>query len=172
MIKLQAIGYLGTDAEVKNINGAYVISFRMAHTERFRDSSGTLRENTTWIQCDMWRRSIEATNVAQYLRKGKLVYVEGRPSVRGYINQVGVPVGALKLRVDRLELLGGPPSSESSLSESRESHQPNYQISEVKSSPFGSPYEESEDTHSSENSIDLDHTPPLGEEEPEDDLPF
>jgi len=166
MIKLQVIGRLGADAEVKNINGAYVISFRMAHTQRFRDNQGILRENTMWIQCDMWRRSIEGTNVAQYLTKGKLVYVEGRPFVRGYVNQAGVPVGALYLRVDRLELLGGVPASETSPSVSQRNT--DYQISELKPSPFGSPYE-GVDTI---DEMNLNETPPLGEEAFEDDLPF
>lgn len=174
MIKLQVIGRLGADAEVKNINGAYVISFRMAHTERFRDSSGTFRENTIWIQCDMWRKSVEGTNVAQYLTKGKLVYVEGRPSVRGYLNQAGIPSGALNLRVDRLELLGGSPSSDISDSGDEQYNQPRYKVSDVKPSPFGSPYhEDQEDSFSKDHDIDLNYTPPLGEEEEaEDELPF
>jgi len=44
MIKLQIVGNLGKDCITKEVNGKNVINFSVAHTERFKDSTGTQRE--------------------------------------------------------------------------------------------------------------------------------
>ncbi len=106
MIKLQIIGYLGADAIVKQINDRYVIEFNVAHTERFKGADGIQRERTIWVRCSYWRNK-EQLKVAEYLKKGKQVYVEGIPGTSAYINQEGNAVGRMECRVTRLELLGG-----------------------------------------------------------------
>ena len=108
MIKLQIIGYLGADAIVKQINDRYVIEFNVAHTERFRGADGIQRERTIWVRCNYWRNK-EQLKIAEYLKKGKQVYVEGIPGISAYINQEGDAVGRIECRVTRLELLGGGP---------------------------------------------------------------
>ena len=47
MIKLQVIGNLGKDCITNTVNGKSVINFSVAHTEKFRDSSGQQKEKTT-----------------------------------------------------------------------------------------------------------------------------
>ena len=103
MIKLQAIGNLGQDATTNQVNGQSVINFSVAHTEKWKDSSGTQRERTTWISCSYWTTS----NVAQYLKKGTSVFVEGIPEVKLYTPNGGSPQANLSLRVSTLQLLGG-----------------------------------------------------------------
>ncbi len=81
MIKLQIIGNLGKDCIVKEVNGKNVINFSVAHTERFKDSAGNPKERTTWVECAYWT---DRTAVAQYLKKGQMVYAEGSPEADPY----------------------------------------------------------------------------------------
>lgn len=108
MIKLQVIGNLGKDCIVKEVNGKTVINFSVAHSERFKDAQGNLKERTTWVECAYWT---DRTAVAQYLTKGKTVYVEGAPEADGYTNKDGQVAATLRLRVQNLQLLGGNDST-------------------------------------------------------------
>lgn len=143
MIKLQVIGNLGADCVQREINGKNVINFNVAHSEKFKDAAGNLVDRTTWVKCAYWT---DRTAVAQYLKKGKTVYVEGAPEAESYTNKDGQPVANLKLRVFNLQLLGG----------SGESNQP--------------------DSHnvSASSSATSDMNSPIASsvEEPADDLPF
>ena len=104
MIKLQIVGNLGGDCTLKEVNGKNVINFNVAHTEKFKDSQGNLKERTTWVNCAYWT---DRTALAQYLKKGKQVYVEGSPEAEAYTNKENQPAATLKLRVRDLQLLGG-----------------------------------------------------------------
>jgi len=79
MIKLQIIGNLGTDCTTNEVNGKTVINFPVAHSERYKDSQGNLVEKTTWVKCAYWT---DKTAIAQYLKKGQMVYAEGIPEAR------------------------------------------------------------------------------------------
>lgn len=103
MIKLQIIGRLGGDCTTNEVNGKTVINFSVANTEKFRTSAGVLQERTTWVRCAYWT---DRTAVANYLKKGQQVYVEGSPEVRAYKKQDGEPGASLDMRVMRVELLG------------------------------------------------------------------
>jgi single-strand DNA-binding protein len=107
MIKLQVIGNLGKDALVNNVNGKNVINFTVAHTERFKDAQGNVKDKTTWVDCAYWT---DRTAVAPYLKKGTQVYVEGQPDVRTYTTQDGRQGATLSLRVLSVQLLGSKSS--------------------------------------------------------------
>ncbi len=104
MIKLQIVGNLGADCIAKEVNGKNVINFNVAHTEKFKDGQGNLKEKTTWVNCAYWT---DRTAVAQYLKKGKQVYVEGWPEAEAYTNKENQPAATLRVRVKDLQLLGG-----------------------------------------------------------------
>lgn len=104
MIKLQIVGNLGADCIQKEVNGKNVINFNVAHTEKFKDGQGQLKEKTTWVNCAYWT---DRTAVAQYLKKGKQVYVEGSPEAEAYMSKDNQPAATLRLRVRDLQLLGG-----------------------------------------------------------------
>lgn len=103
MIKLQVIGNLGKDCMVNTVSGKNVINFTVAHTERYKDSTGNQREKTIWVECAYWT---DRTGIAPYLKKGTQVYVEGTPEVRTYTTQDGKNGAALTLRVASVQLLG------------------------------------------------------------------
>lgn len=104
MIKLQIIGNLGKDCVVNTVNGKNVINFTVAHTEKYRDSQGNNQEKTTWVDCAYWA---DKTGVAQYLTKGKQVYVEGQPEARAFQRNDGTAGASLSVRVREIQLLGG-----------------------------------------------------------------
>lgn len=106
MIKLQAIGNLGKDCVLNNVNGKSVINFSIAHTERFRDATGNQKDRTIWVECAYWT---DRTAVAPYLKKGTQVYVEGNPDVRTYQTNDGRQGASLSLRVTSIQLLGARP---------------------------------------------------------------
>jgi single-strand DNA-binding protein len=103
MIKLMVIGNLGKDCIVNTVNGKNVINFSVAHTEKFKDSSGSQREKTTWVECAYWT---DRTGISPYLKKGTQVYVEGTPDVRTYQTNDGKSGASLSLRVQSVQLLG------------------------------------------------------------------
>jgi single-strand DNA-binding protein len=104
MLKLQIIGNLGKDAEIRQANGKTVIGFNVAHTEKYKDAQGVLQSKTTWVACSYWT---ERTAVVPYLKKGTSVFVEGTPSVDTYQNQQNETVANLRLMVREIQLIGG-----------------------------------------------------------------
>jgi single-strand DNA-binding protein len=104
MIKLQIVGNLGKDCIVNEVNGKKVINFSVAHTERYKDSQGNQQERTTWVECAYWT---DRTAVADYLKKGKMVYAEGAPAADPYMNKENQAAATLRMRVLNIQLLGG-----------------------------------------------------------------
>lgn len=105
MLKTIVTGYIGKDAEIREVSNQHVISFSVAHTEKFKDRSGIQTERTTWVHCSYWRDSGQ-TSVAQYLKKGTRVLCEGTPSTRVFTGASGQPQASFDLRVAFLELQG------------------------------------------------------------------
>jgi single-strand DNA-binding protein len=104
MIKLQVIGNLGKDCVTNTVNGKTVMNFTVAHSEKFRDQQGNMKDKTIWVECAYWS---DRTGVAPYLKKGQKVYVEGQPEVKTYQKNDGTQGASLNLRVFSLELVGG-----------------------------------------------------------------
>jgi single-strand DNA-binding protein len=100
------IGHLGRDAEVRYTSGgAAVANFSMATTEVWTDRSGQRQERTEWHTVELWGKTAEA--LADYLVKGKQVYVSGRIQTDEYTDREGVKRRATKIRGERVVLLGG-----------------------------------------------------------------
>lgn len=107
MLRLTMHGTLGGDAEIRHLDGGRsVISFSVAHSDKWTDAQGNKQERTTWVKCSLWRKS-DQVGVAQYLTKGSKVYVEGNPSARAYMNNQGQPTASLEITVTNVELGGG-----------------------------------------------------------------
>jgi len=104
MIKLQIIGSLGKDCVTKEVNGKNVINFSVAHSEKWKDAQGELKEKTTWVEAAYWT---DKTGLVPYLTKGKLVYIEGTPEADAYLDKEGKAKGTLRLRVATVQLLSG-----------------------------------------------------------------
>ena len=75
--RVQLIGHLGKDPESKFIpSGKKVTHFSIAVTNRWKDKSGEMKEQTDWFNIEAWGRLGEICQ--EYLKKGSLIYLEGR----------------------------------------------------------------------------------------------
>jgi len=103
--KVILIGHLGRDAETKfTPGGAAVTRFSVATNRRWKDKdSGEWKEETDWSNVVLWR----SENLANYLTKGKQVYVEGRLQTRSYEDKDGKKVYATEVVAEDVILLGG-----------------------------------------------------------------
>lgn len=74
--KVILVGRLGKDPEIRSTpQGNTVAKFTLATDEKFTDRSGEKQERTEWHNIAAWGKLGEICG--QYLRKGKLVYIEG-----------------------------------------------------------------------------------------------
>jgi single-strand DNA-binding protein len=70
------VGRLGKDPEIRSLpSGTSVTKFSIATDEKFTDKSGQKQERTEWHNIVAWGKLAEICG--QYLRKGKLVYIDG-----------------------------------------------------------------------------------------------
>lgn len=106
MIKLEIVGNLGADAEIKEYNGNKFVSFRVAHSEKWVDQqTGAISTQTTWVSCSL---NGNGKGLTQYLKKGTKVFLRGTPNFVQYSSpkthkmEVGV-----NLFVKEIELCGG-----------------------------------------------------------------
>lgn len=80
MKKIVIIGNLGQDAKAKQTaSGKTFYTFDVAVTEKYSNQKGEEIEETMWFDC-----LTANTKIAQYLKKGKKVYVEGNPKINKY----------------------------------------------------------------------------------------
>lgn len=101
-----AIGHLGRDAEVRDVNDTKVISFSIATKKVWRSKDGQKQERTTWFRCSYF---VKEANVAQYMKKGNLVAITGELEERDFEDKNGVKHTVMEVRVDGLTLM---PSSD------------------------------------------------------------
>ncbi|MBM3761609.1 MAG: single-stranded DNA-binding protein [Acidobacteria bacterium] len=103
--KVILIGNLGKDAETKfTAQGTAVSKFSIATTRRVKDNStGDWKDETDWSNVVLFKNE----GVAQYLTKGKQVYVEGRLSNRSYDDKDGNKRYVTEVIAEEVMLLGG-----------------------------------------------------------------
>ncbi len=109
--KVILIGNLGRDPELRYTqSGQAVANFSLATTERFggRDG-GEQREQTEWHRIVTWGKTAE--NCAQYLSKGRSVYVEGRIQTRDWEDKDGNKRSTTEIVAQRVQFLGSGPRS-------------------------------------------------------------
>jgi single-strand DNA-binding protein len=86
--KVTLIGNLGGDPELKTLEGgATVARFSLATNENYKDKNGEWQTQTEWHNIVVWRD--QADRAAAQLKKGMMVYVEGKISYRKYQDQNG-----------------------------------------------------------------------------------
>lgn len=103
--KIQIIGRMGKDPEVRYMpNGDAVCNFSVATSEKRKDkATGEMKEETTWHRVSAWGRQAEI--VGEYLRKGSLVYVEGKMTARKYTDKDGAEKESHEIRMQDMKML-------------------------------------------------------------------
>ncbi|MGH7934589.1 MAG: single-stranded DNA-binding protein [Candidatus Binataceae bacterium] len=101
------VGNLGRDPEVRYLpSGQTVASFSLATSDSFTDRAGSRQERTDWHNIVVFGKQAELC--AQYLKKGRQVYVEGRISTRQYEAKDGTGKRyRTEIVAQRVQFLGG-----------------------------------------------------------------
>ncbi|HEZ7549721.1 TPA: single-stranded DNA-binding protein [Neisseria meningitidis] len=104
--KVILIGRLGRDPEVRYMpNGEAVCNFSVATSETWNDRNGQRVERTEWHNITMYRKLAEIAG--QYLKKGGLVYLEGRIQSRKYQGKDSIERTAYDIVANEMKMLGG-----------------------------------------------------------------
>lgn len=100
------IGRIGRDAQETHVGDKNVASFSVAHNQfAGTNEQGERQYNAIWFDCSIWRKG--KISLTEHLTTGKLVYIEGHPSVNSYTDKEGVLHSKIKIRVTKLDFLGG-----------------------------------------------------------------
>ena len=112
--KVTLIGRLGRNPETRYMpNGDAVCNFSVATDESRKDAQGNRQECTEWHNITMYRRLAEIA--AQYLKKGSLVYLEGKIQSRKYTGKDGVERTAYDIVANEMKMLGGGQDGQTAL---------------------------------------------------------
>lgn len=109
--KVILVGNLGADPETRYMpNGDAVANIRLATTESWKDkASGEKKEITEWHRVVFYRKLAEI--VAQYLKKGSAVYLEGRIRTRKWQDKEGQERYTTEIEATEMQMLGGRSSA-------------------------------------------------------------
>ncbi len=103
--KVILIGNLGKDPELRYApSGSAVASFSLATSEQWKDQEGNPQERTSWHNIVAWGKLAEIA--AEYLKKGRKVYIEGRLQYRDYEGKDGNKRYVTEIVVSDLVMLG------------------------------------------------------------------
>jgi len=103
--KVILIGRLGRDPELRyTADGTPVATFTMATTETRKNKDGTKSERTEWHRIVAWRKLGEVAG--EYLKKGRLVYVEGSIQSREFEGRDGVKRKTFEIVASAMKMLG------------------------------------------------------------------
>ena len=106
------IGNLTKDPELRYTpSGTPVANLRLAVNSSFKDQSGQRKEETCFVTIVVWSRQAELCQ--QYLKKGRLIFVEGRLLYRTWEAE-GKTRSTMEVRADRVQFLGAPTAGQTS----------------------------------------------------------
>jgi single-strand DNA-binding protein len=102
----QIIGHLGRDPEVRHTaEGTAVANLAVATNETWRDKEGQKQERTEWHRVVLFGKVAEIA--AEYLRKGSLVYLQGRLQTRKWQGDDGQDRYTTEIVAEHMKMLGG-----------------------------------------------------------------
>jgi single-strand DNA-binding protein len=109
----QVTGRLTADAVVRTTTGGKdVVSFNIADNESYKPKGKEEKvEISTFFNCSYWI----STGVAQVLRKGTVVQLNGRVSARAYQSNTGDMAAALNFNASRIEVLAYAPKTDNTV---------------------------------------------------------
>ena len=104
--KVVLVGHVGADPELRKLPGdVSVTSFSLATSEMIK-KNGVKVEQTDWHQIIMWRTLADVA--VRLLKKGKLVFIEGKLKTRAYEDKDGVHRYTTEVVAENFTLLGRP----------------------------------------------------------------
>lgn len=104
--KVILVGNLGRDPELRYTkNGQAVANFSLATTESWNSREGGREERTEWHRIVAWAKTAELC--AQYLSKGRTVYVEGQLRTREWEDREGNKRQTTEVHAQTVQFIGG-----------------------------------------------------------------
>jgi single-strand DNA-binding protein len=104
--KVILVGRLGKDPEVRFTSGGQAVAnFTMATDYSYKDRNGERQKRTEWHRIVAWRKLAEI--VQQYLKKGSLIYIEGRIETREWQDKEGQKRYTTEIIANEMRMLGG-----------------------------------------------------------------
>ena len=101
--RIQIIGRLGQDPDARYTpTGKQVVKFSVAISNRWK-KDGDVKEYTEWVNIEAWGRLAEICN--EYLRKGSLVFIEGRLKTDKYVDDTNTTRYFTKVVVQQMQML-------------------------------------------------------------------
>ena len=110
--KVILVGYAGKDPEITHLDNNLVRArFSLATTERWT-KDGNKSEITEWHNIVMWRNLAEIAE--KYIRKGSLLYIEGKIRSRSYDDREGIKRYVYEIVADEMSFIGSRPAEAAS----------------------------------------------------------
>ena len=110
--KVILVGHVGS-IEIKSFDGQNgprkCATFSLATTERYKDRSGNIVNNTEWHNIVSWNH---AELCEKYVQKGTQLYVEGKLRTRSWEDKSGNKRYVTEIMADSLQLLGKKENSQ------------------------------------------------------------
>lgn len=129
--KITLVGNVGRDPELKVVGNSKVVDFSIAINEPAR---GQNPEKTEWYRVSFWDRKAEI--IAQYVKKGTQILVEGKLSVRTYLDNSQKERYALEVSGLDFVLLGSKTAAEDSESAGAFQRRENVQSAPATAAPM------------------------------------
>ena len=100
------VGRLGRDPETRYTSGGQAVcNFSVATDETYKDRNGERQKRTEWHKIVVWGKQAEIAQ--QYLRKGSLIFVEGRIQTRQWDDKEGQKRTSTEIVATNFRMLGG-----------------------------------------------------------------
>lgn len=103
--KVILVGRLGRDPETRYTSGGQAVAnFSVATDESFKDRNGERQKRTEWHKIVVWGKQAEIAQ--QYLKKGSLLYIEGRIQSREWQDKEGTKRTSFEIVANSFRMLG------------------------------------------------------------------
>ncbi|MCH8902606.1 MAG: single-stranded DNA-binding protein [Bacteroidetes bacterium] len=102
--KVMLIGHLGKDPEIQHLEqGVTLAKFSIATSEAYTDKDGQKVTQTEWHNIVIWRKLAEIAE--QFLKKGSLIYLEGKIRTRSWEDKEGNKRYSTEIVADNFTML-------------------------------------------------------------------
>lgn len=109
--KVILVGRLGKDPETRYMtDGKAVTNFSLATSDNWKDKSGEKQEKTEWHNVVAFGKLAEI--IAEYVKKGSLLYIEGKLTTEKWTDKEGKDRYTTKIIADQMQMLGGKPEAD------------------------------------------------------------
>jgi single-strand DNA-binding protein len=104
--KVILVGRLGRDPETRYTGGGQAVAnFSLATDESYKDRNGERQKRTEWHKIVVWGKQAEIAQ--QYLKKGSLIFIEGRIQSREWQDKEGQKRTSFEIVANNFRMLGG-----------------------------------------------------------------